>query len=80
MALGKAELWALDQWVVIDTDFGRKMAPRRRIRCPECHGAVRFHEGSKSDPAHFEHVEENPGCSLGDRFDGTRRVHGRPMK
>jgi hypothetical protein len=80
MPLGNAELWVLDQWILIDTDLGRKMAPGRRMRCPECHGAVRFHEGSSGVTAQFEHLEGNPGCSLGDCFDGTRRPHGRPMK
>ncbi len=80
MPLHECELWANNRWNVISIDLGRRLPPERRMRCPECHGRVRFHkEGKNGETAHFEHSERNAGCSKGDCFDGTPRRHRRPL-
>ena len=47
------------------------------FRCPEYFGRVRLMSASQNPPmaAHGEHFRRNKGCSLGDCFDGERRVH-----
>ena len=35
--------------------------------------------GKNGEAAHFEHDENNPGCYLGYNFDGTKRMHRRPL-
>ena len=48
----------------------------RTLRCVECEGQVRAHrEGRNGEAAHFEHLQQNPGCSLGFFFNGTRAKH-----
>ena len=37
-------------------------------------------EGADGQEAHFEHDERNKGCSLGDCFDGTKRMHRKPLE
>lgn len=46
-------------------------------RCKECHGRVKLMcAGPNGVPqAHPEHYARNRGCSLGDCFDGTARMH-----
>jgi hypothetical protein len=47
-----------------------------KLRCPECNGAVRLHKAAEdgSAPAHADHRKRNPGCSLGDCFDGKKKM------
>jgi hypothetical protein len=39
----------------------------------KCHGRIRLHRaGPNGQPgAHAEHMRRNPGCPLGDCFNGT---------
>jgi hypothetical protein len=66
-------------WITIKVDeavgYGKK--ERNRLRCLECHGRVKpMRAGPGGVPcAHFEHFRRNKGCSRGDCFDGTPRVH-----
>ena len=54
-------------------------AAKQLMRCPEFHGRVRtYSAGRDGVSAHFEHRENNPGCTLGYNFDGTRRRHRKP--
>ena len=78
MALHEAELWANKRWVLIPIAEGVKYA-ERRLRCPECHGAVRPFQSVKI-ASHYEHGERNPGCSKGDCFDGTPKPHRKALK
>ena len=78
MALHEAELWANKSWVLIPIADGLQYAGRK-MRCPECGGAVRPHKGESQQP-HFEHHERNVGCSKGDYFDGTPRRHKKPLE
>jgi hypothetical protein len=44
-------------------------------------GAVKPHkEGKNGEAAHFEHKEQNPGCSKGFFFDGDQRKHKKQLK
>ncbi len=70
------EAWVDGRWKVVPV---RDLINHRLgliIRCQECHGAVRLHRLGKrgTHRAHAEHLEGNPGCSLGHYFDGTRRL------
>lgn len=48
----------------------------RIFRCIECEGRVRAHqEGNNGQAPHFEHEQRNPGCSLGDCFNGVPAKH-----
>ncbi len=51
------------------------------FRCPECLGRVRLRAASaeKGLPNRGEHYSKNPGCSLGDCFDGEKRLHIKPL-
>jgi len=69
---GLREVITLEQALRLDKD--------RIKRCPECHGRVRAHGVGKSGTAHFEHFENNPGCSLGYNFDGIKRRHRRRLE
>lgn len=68
-------------WSTISADEALKLA-EPRLRCPECKGAIglfrRSEDGSK--PNRAEHKKKNPGCSLGDCFDGTRRMAAAPIE
>ena len=56
-------------------------AAKQLMRCPEFHGRVRtYSAGRDGVSAHFEHRENNPGCTLGYNFDGTRRRHRKPRR
>jgi len=52
-----------------------------KFRCPECLGQVRLHRASteKELAAHGEHFSKNPGCSLGDHFNGEKSPHPKPL-
>ncbi len=51
------------------------------FRCPECLGRVKLRQASaeKELAAHGTHYSKNPGCSLGDCFDGEKRAHIKPV-
>ena len=52
-----------------------------KFRCPECLGQVRLYRASeeKGTPNRSEHFRKNEGCSLGDHFDGVKRLHPKPL-
>jgi hypothetical protein len=68
-------------WTTISADDALKIA-EPRLRCPECKGAIglymRSEDGAK--PNRGEHKARNPGCSLGDRFDGVHRMAANPIE
>jgi len=68
-------IWMDGRWKV--AAVASLIAHRReiRVRCQECHGAIKLHRLGKrgTHRAHAEHLKRNPGCSLGDCFDGTHR-------
>lgn len=43
------------------------------LRCIECGRAVRPHRSGGHAPAHFEHLQRNPGCSLSHRLRNAAR-------
>jgi hypothetical protein len=49
------------------------------FRCPECLGRVTILSASETFVAHGEHRTGHQGCSLGDCFDGVRRIHPNPL-
>jgi hypothetical protein len=61
-------------WHTVPVDQAMKLADPR-IRCPECKGAVGLYSASDNRrmPRRAEHKVANPGCSLGDNFDGQVR-------
>lgn len=61
-------------WAVISVEEALKLGDVIRS-CKECHGPIRLHRaGTGGTPrAHAEHQKRNPGCPLGDCFDGTFR-------
>lgn len=65
------ELWANKAWVRITVAQG-EVYRDRKLRCLECHGAVRFHAATKPDspPPHYEHLRSNPGCTRCQAYDG----------
>ncbi len=70
------ELWANKVWTLIDLDRALTMPSGRRMRCRECHGAVRAHKASTDGMrAHFEHLVGHAGCSLSYRPDGSQSRH-----
>ena len=75
-----------------DTDnrvFGWQLMPLEnalrlqdeKFRCPECFGQVRLYQASaeKETAARAEHYSKNPGCSLGDHFNGQKSPHPKPL-
>lgn len=63
-------------WQAITLEQALRLDKGRLMRCPECHGRVKAHSAGRDGmAAHFEHRENNPGCTLGYNFDGTQRVH-----
>jgi hypothetical protein len=80
MTITVAKVFAFGKW----EDFPIETALKRgsgRFRCPECNGRVRPHKASDDQPAHYEHHEMNPGCSLiPQTFDGVRREHRNPLR
>lgn len=51
------------------------------FRCPECLGRVKIKALSAEPPMELygEHYRRNKGCSLGDCFDGTKKLHPVPL-
>jgi hypothetical protein len=68
-------------WQLISVGEGLRLRDET-FRCPECLGRVRLMSPSTEPPmaAHGEHFQRNKGCSLGDCFDGTKRMHISPLK
>jgi hypothetical protein len=68
-------------WNTISADEALKIA-EPRLRCPECKGAISLFRRSEDDamPNRGEHKKRNPGCSLGDCFDGVRRLAANPIE
>jgi len=67
-----------DEWSVISVPEAidrREKRILRSIRCVECHGKVRAHKAGDWGGAHFEHIVGHKGCSLGNCYDGNRRLH-----
>lgn len=62
-------------WETISVKDALKLA-EPRLRCAECHGAVRLHRAAEdgSAGARAEHRKRNPGCSLGEHFDGAKKM------
>lgn len=69
------------QWEPISVQDVLGLGRQEVKRCPECHGRVKaVKAGPNGVPAaHFEHFNRHKGCSLGDCFDGTRRLHSTPL-
>lgn len=67
-------------WQVIAVHDGLRLRDEV-FRCPECFGRVRLMSASSNPPmaAHGEHFRRNKGCSLGDCFDGVKRIHTSPL-
>ena len=68
-------------WTTIAADIALKLA-EPRLRCPECKGAIGLYRRSEdgSMPNRGEHKARNRGCSLGDCFDGVRRMAVNPIE
>jgi hypothetical protein len=77
---GTGDNRALD-WQLISVVEGLRLRDET-FRCPECFGRVRLMSASENPPmaAHGEHFRRNKGCSLGDCFDGEKRIHPSPLK
>lgn len=68
-------------WQTISAVNALKLA-EPRLRCPECKGAVGLFRGSMNEamPDRAEHKKKNPGCSLGNCFDGIKRLAASPIE
>lgn len=68
-------------WKTITADEALKLA-EPRLRCPECKGAIGLFRRSEKDktPNRGEHKKRNPGCSLGNCFDGVKRLAANPIE
>jgi len=68
-------------WQTISASDARRL-PDPRLRCPECKGGIRLFAGSENGrmPERGEHKDRNPGCSLGDCFDGNRHLATLPIE
>lgn len=68
-------------WVTISADEALKIA-EPRLRCPECKGAIGLFRRSEDGamPNRGEHKKRNPGCSLGNCFDGVRKLAANPIE
>jgi uncharacterized protein with PIN domain len=68
-------------WTTISADDALKLA-EPRLRCPECKGAIGLFRRSEDDATanRAEHKKRNPGCSLGEHFDGTHRLADNPIE
>lgn len=64
-------------WQTISASEALKLADPQ-LRCPECKGAVGLRRGSEDGAKQnrAEHKRKSPGCSMGDCFDGKRRLAG----
>ena len=68
-------------WKTIQASEALKI-PEPRLRCPECMGAIGLYRKSENDamPDRGEHKTRNSGCSLGDCFDGVKRLAKNPIE
>jgi hypothetical protein len=68
-------------WHTIAASAARRLADPR-LRCPECKGAVGLFSSSANGkmPERAEHKSRNPGCTLGDCFDGLKRMASLPIE
>lgn len=68
-------------WKTIPASEALKI-PEPRLRCPECKGAVTLFRRSEDNamPNRGEHKVKNRGCSLGDCFDGVKRLALKPIE
>lgn len=68
-------------WQSIPVSEGLRLRDET-FRCLECFGRAKLMSASEIPPmeAHGEHFQRNKGCSLGDCFDGEKRVHSSPLK
>ena len=66
-------------WEVVSINDALKMA-EPVARCLECQGAIRLVRGTAGEPDHAEHRKRNTGCSLGDRFEGTKAMAEKPVE
>lgn len=68
-------------WSTIKADEALKLA-EPRLRCPECKGSIGLFRASADGamPNRGEHKVRNHGCSLGDCFDGVRRLAVKPIE
>lgn len=68
-------------WSTITAAEALKLA-EPRMRCPECKGAVGLFRGSEDAATanRAEHKKKNPGCSLGNCFDGVKRLATNPIE
>jgi len=68
-------------WTTVSADEALKLA-EPRLRCPECKGAIGLFRRSEDGamPNRGEHKKRNPGCSLGDCFDGVRKTAINPIE
>lgn len=68
-------------WQTIFAADALKLA-EPRLRCPECKGAVGLFRRSADEamPDRAEHKKKNPGCSLGNHFDGVKRLAMNPIE
>jgi hypothetical protein len=68
-------------WTTISADEALKLA-EPRLRCPECKGAIGLFRRSDDNamPNRAEHKKRNPGCSLGDCFDGVPKLATAPIE
>ncbi len=74
------ELWANKVWTPVDVASVLTKYTGRKLRCRECHGAVRAHSAGKDGMRpHFEHLVGHSGCSLGHYFDGTQTRHHKAL-
>ncbi|MGI8770388.1 MAG: hypothetical protein ACR2JE_03025 [Acidobacteriaceae bacterium] len=67
-------------WRTVRAEEALKLA-EPRLRCSECKGAVGLFRASAdgAKPNRVEHKKKNPGCSLGDCFDGKPRLAMLPV-
>lgn len=74
------ELWANKTWTQVDVASVLTKYTGRKLRCRECHGAVRAHSAGKDGMRpHFEHLIGHSGCSLGHYFNGTQTRHHKAL-
>jgi len=68
-------------WTTITATSALRLA-EPRLRCPECKGAIGLYRKSEDGamPDRGEHRKRNHGCSLGDCFDGVRRMAASPIE
>ena len=69
-------------WKTFRASEARRLADPR-LRCPECFGAIGLFASSvnKRMPERGEHRQRNPGCTLGDCYDGEpKRIHKFPIE